>query len=258
MMARAMIRIKMYLISPADYIISVTLMSVDLLAFVFTYRYLGMPREFSTFVMIGGILNAYWIHSLWNVGVSTYWEKNRGILQRYLTSPASLLSVFMGSALGTSIGASGVAVIVLIFSFILRFPMHIVDPALAILIFAFTVLNIMFIGAMFSSLFLLWGREGWLWGLLFEEPIYIASGVYYPLKFMPKLVHFFSYFVPLSFGIDALRQVVVGESMGWLPLKYEVFALISMTFVFFFLSSFFAKKICEVARREGKLVGVEE
>ena len=258
MMARATIRIKMYLTSPADYIINVTLMSVDLLAFVFTYRYLGMPKEFATFVMIGGILNAYWIHSLWNVGVSTYWEKNRGILQRYLTSPASLLSIFVGSALGTSIGASGVAVIALILSFILGFPVHITDPVLVSAIFVLTVVNIMFIGAMFSSLFLLWGREGWLWGLLFEEPIYIASGVYYPLKFMPKLVHFFSYLIPLSFGIDALRQTIVGEQIGWLPLRYEILALIFMTFVFFFLSVFFSQRIYETARKEGKLVGVEE
>ena len=62
----------------------------------------------------------------------------------------------------------------------------------------------------------------------------------------------------MSFGIDALRQIIIDENIGWLPLKFEVLSLIFSSVFFLFLSFYFSKKIYEIARNKGKITGVED
>ena len=43
------------------------------------------------------------------------------------------------------------------------------------------------LGMVFSSAFLLWGREAWHMVNLLQEPIYMLSGMNYPLHTLPPL-----------------------------------------------------------------------
>jgi len=45
---------------------------------------------------------------------------------------------------------------------------------------------------------------------IFQEPVYLVSGMYFPVKFLGKL-GFFSSLIPLTIGLDGLRQLLFKE-----------------------------------------------
>ncbi|MCI0595263.1 MAG: ABC transporter permease, partial [candidate division Zixibacteria bacterium] len=57
--------------------------------YVFVYRALGAPQEFTGFVILGGIMTAYWLNVLWSMASQFYWEKETGNLELYLIAPIS-------------------------------------------------------------------------------------------------------------------------------------------------------------------------
>ena len=61
---------------------------------------------------------------------------------------------------------------------------------------------------MFASLFLLWGREAWHIVNLLQEPVYLLSGTNFPVSIFPRAVAVVASAIPLTAGMDAMRQVL--------------------------------------------------
>ena len=221
-------------------------------AFAFSYQSMGAPPEYVGFVILGAAMTTFWLNVLWAMGAHLYWERDSGNLGIYIMSPAPLTAVLAGMALGgmtttTVRAATIVAAGVLLF----RVPFEPTSWWLLVTVFVLTLAALYGLGMMFASLFLLWGREAWHTVNLLQEPVYLVTGMNFPLKnVFPLAVAGAALLIPLAAGMDAMRQVLF-RADGVLSVRAEIGLLAGLAVVFLSL----AKKCLDYLERRGREEG---
>src|SRR4051794_25143326 len=127
-------------------------------AFAFSYQAMGAPREYVGYVILGAAMTTFWMNVLWAMGAHLYWERDSGNLGLYIMSPAPMMAVLAGMALGgmttTTVRAAAIVTAgVLIF----QVPFDPTSWWLLLAVFGLTLTALYGLGMMFASLFLLWG-----------------------------------------------------------------------------------------------------
>jgi ABC-2 type transport system permease protein len=123
---------------------------------------------------------------------------------------------------------------------------------LLLAVFVLTLLALYGLGMMFASVFLLWGREAWHIVNLLQEPVYLLTGMNYPLKVFPTLVASFAALIPLTAGMDAMRQLLFNAEGFW-PLWLEIVMLAAATVAFIALAHRLLAYLERLSRIEGRL-----
>jgi ABC-2 type transport system permease protein len=110
-------------------------------------------------------------------------------------------------------------------------------------------------GMMTSSIFLLLSREAWHLANLAQEPIYLASGFYFPIKSFNFWVAAAASFIPLTMGLDAMRQLVFpsGPLLGFMSVQIEIGVLIGLSVIFLVGARVLLGHMERLAIREGRL-----
>lgn len=254
--ARAYVRIVGANREPSWIIFETLLPLLGLSAYVYVYRALDAPPEFTGFVILGGAMTAYWMNVLWSMASQFYWEKMQGQLELFLIAPVSRMSILLGMAIGgifmtTTRAFAALALGVLFFG--VRF--HTPHPFALLFIFLLTLVALYGMGMLTSSLFMLWGREAWHAATLFQEPVYLLSGFYFPVKGLGSWVAAAASFIPLTLGLDGMRQILYGpeKANGFLPLGYEIFILFILSVIFLYLSKKALAYMENLGKREGRL-----
>ena len=108
---------------------------------------------------------------------------------------------------------------------------------------------------MSASIFLLLSREAWHISNLATEPVYLISGMYFPVKNLGFWGSAIGSIIPLTLGLDAIRQLVfkTGPSLGFLSVKIEIIILIALSFIYIIAAKFLLAHIEKLAMREGRL-----
>jgi ABC-2 type transport system permease protein len=106
----------------------------------------------------------------------------------------------------------------------------------------------------FASAFLLYGREAWHVVNLLQEPVYLLSGLNYPVRTLGRVVSCLASLIPLTLGVDALRQVLFEEQAeGLLPLGIEIGLLAGLAMTLVVLAHWCLTRLERKAREEGRL-----
>lgn len=226
-------------------------------AYVYIYRAVGAPPEFSGFAVLGGAMIAYWMNVLWSMASQLYWEKETGNLQLYLIAPTSRMAILLGMALGgltsTTVRAAGV---ILVGALLFRVPLQVSDGALFFGVFLLTLIALYGLGMLLSSVFLLWGREAWHLSNLFMEPVYLFSGFYFPVRALGFWAAAVASVIPITLGLDAMRQLLyprLMERFRFLPVPVELGLLAGLAVSFIFLAQRGLRFFEGLARKEGRL-----
>ncbi|MEW6547748.1 MAG: ABC transporter permease [Bacillota bacterium] len=224
-------------------------------AYVYIYRSLQAPEVFVGYAVLGGAISAYWLHVLWGMGSTFYFDKQSGQLELFFIAPISRMSILGGMALGgivqTTVRAGGVLALGS-----LAFGVEYRTEALGLLLAAFlvTLVALYGLGMVFASLFLLHGREAWHLSNLLQEPVFLLSGFYFPVKALGFWVAALASVVPLALGLDALRQLAFGDAgMGFLPAGVEVAINAGLAVLYLVAASLALGYMERVAKREGRL-----
>jgi ABC-2 type transport system permease protein len=108
---------------------------------------------------------------------------------------------------------------------------------------------------LFASLFLMWGRPAWHIVNVLQEPVYLLSGLNYPVRTLGRVAATAAAVLPMTLGIDAMRQILFGSESanGLLPVWLEVALLALLAVLFLVLSRFALRYLERLARREGRL-----
>jgi len=225
-------------------------------AYVFIYRGMGAPEEYTGFVVLGGLLMTFWMHMIWSMGMQLFWEKETGNLERYLMAPMPRPALLLGMALGGIWMTATRAAIIYIASrlwFKITFPMS--DPWLSLVIFLAAMGALYGMGMAVSSLFFMAGRGIFnLLGLM-ADPIFFLGGFYFPVKYLGYIAFAAAALVPTTLGLDALRQTMLGVyHTGLFTPPLELAALVVMAIAFTWFSVWAVNKMEEIGRREGKLI----
>jgi len=251
--SRAYIRIVMGNRVLTEVLTDSTLPVISLAAYVYTYYFLGASSQYVGFVILGGAMLAFWSNVLWSVGSQLYWEKEDGNLEAFFISPASKMSLLTGIAFGGIVNTA-LRVIMTITVGVVIFGVRF-DPSKipeALLIFGVTVVDLYALGMMFSSLYLLYGREAWHMSNLLTEPVSFVSGLYYPIQFFPFWLQVLASLIPMTLGLDIMRKMffygspILSESL-------EVGVLVIMVPVLILLAKFALDYMERFSKREGRL-----
>jgi ABC-2 type transport system permease protein len=254
--ARAYVRIKGQLTRDLNWIFaSMVGAFLTMASFVYLYRSIGAPEEFAGIVLLGGLMMPFWGNVLWSVATQLYWEKEMGNLQLVILSPAPLSAFLLGLTIGGMVHTTiRAAMVLFVGMFIFKISFVVTNIWLVIMVFLVTLLALYGVGMIFSSLFLFYGRELWRVALLIQEPVSLASGFYFPVKFLGTTGAALVSLIPLALGLDALRQLLlINFHFFFLSWKIETIILVILGLIFGFLAIKMLHYIEFIAKKEGKL-----
>jgi ABC-2 type transport system permease protein len=226
-------------------------------SYVFVYRAVGAPGEYIGFVVVGGAMTAFWLNMLWGMASQLYWDKDGGNLELYVVSPGPMMAVLLGMAVGGLImTGTRAAIILVVGSIIFGVPYQVGSVALLLVVFALTMAALYGMGMMFASVFLASGREAWHLANLLQEPIYLASGFFFPVKALGPWAATFTSIIPLTVGLDAMRQLLFSgdPTLGFLPVPLEIAILAVLSVLFITGAWWMLGRLEEIGRREGRLI----
>ena len=226
-------------------------------AYVFVYRALDAPQEYIGFVVVGGAMTAFWLNVLWSMASQLYWDKDAGNLELYVVSPGPLMGILLGMAVGGLVMAGSRALIILVVcSLLFHVTYQVTSLGLLILLFVITMIALYGMGMVFASIFLTAGREAWNISNLLQEPIYLASGFYFPVKAMGFWVATFASIIPLTLGLDGMRQLIFSgdPTLGFLSVPVELAILTVLAVLFLFAANYSLSRLEQVGRQEGRLI----
>ncbi len=232
---------------------------INTAAFVFLYRALNAPEAFIGFVVLGGVMATYWINVLWMMASQLYWDKQGGFLELYILAPVSMMAILLGMGVGglymSTLRAGSIAVLG---TFVFGVTFDASQWGFALLVFLVTMFALYGLGMLMSSAFLMWGREAWQVAMALQEPVFFMSGMNFPLSKLfnsvPGILSVVSAIVPISFGLDAMRQLLFpGQIEGLLPADVEMYILAGLGVVFVAGAYLLLKRMEWLAKVEGRL-----
>lgn len=225
--------------------------------YVFVYRAIEAPKEFEGFAVVGGGMTAFWLNVLWAMGSQFYWDKDAGNLELYVLAPAPLMAILLGMAVGGLFFAGVRSLTILaVASLLFGVSYQVASLPQLVVVFFVTMAALYGMGMMFASVFLASGREAWHISNLLQEPIYLASGFYFPVTAMGPIVAYAASVIPLTLGLDAMRQLLFlsDPKFVFLPVWTEVGVLAVLAVIFIGAAYYSLSRLEEIGRREGRLI----
>ncbi len=224
--------------------------------YVFVYRAIRAPADYIGFVVVGGAMTAFWMNVMWSMSAQLYWEKEGGNLALYIISPASLMAILLGMAVGGLFATSLRAIVVLgLGTWLFHVPFAISSFGQLFAVFVLTMVALYGLGMLFASLFLLFGRDAWQVVSMLQEPVYFLSGFYFPVRSFGFSVALVASLLPLTLGLDAMRQLMFasGPTLGFLSVPIEIGGLAGLSVLFIVLARYWLGVIERRAMQEGTL-----
>ena len=162
-------------------------------------------------------------------GISIVWERDLGIVQKFLVSPTPRTAIVAGKALSAGIRSLTQALMVFVLAAVLG--VSVVLAPLSLL----TVIVVVLLGAaIFATLSLIIAclvktRERFMGiGQMVTMPLFFASNAIYPIDMMPGWLQVVSYGNPLTYVVDALRGSMVTGGVSEFGLLFDVSLLTMM------------------------------
>ena len=146
-------------------------------------------------------------------GVSIVWDREFGFLKEVLVSPLSRSGVLVGKAIGAAIIAIVQGAIMLVLAPIVNVPINLgtvlaLLPLLLILSLSLSGLGLL-IGARMRS------QQGFQIVMqLVIFPMMFLSGIFFPVSGVATWLGVLSKLNPVTYGIDAIRQVFLGTEVA--------------------------------------------
>jgi ABC-2 type transport system permease protein len=171
-------------------------------------------------------------------GISAIWERDLGILQRYLVSPAPRSALVAGKAMSAGVRGLSQTFIVYLLALLLGVgvsldPLHVSGVVVVIILGS----------ALFATLSLIIAcivktRERFMGiGQVITMPIFFASNAIYPLSLMPNWLRGVSHINPLTYEVDALRALMLANVESEYGLIFDASVLAGVTILLVAIAS---------------------
>jgi ABC-2 type transport system permease protein len=241
---------------PSWFFFEVILPLFTIAGYAYVYRFLDADARVIGEVVLGGAMTAFWLNILWSMASQLYWEKEIGNLSLYLMAPTSRMSILAGMAVGglfeTTIQA---AATIMIGAFAFNVVFSLASPLTLIIVFIVTMISLYGMGMMFASLYLLLGREAYHLSSLMMEPVYFASGFYFPVRYLGFWAAAGASIIPITLGLDAMRQLIFpgGADDAFLSVNAEIVLLSVLCVVFLILARYSLRYMENLGKTTGRL-----
>ncbi len=193
------------------------------------------------YFLVPGVIAMTVLFSSVFFGIEIIWDRQLGFLKETMVAPVSRFNIMLGRTLGGATVSSIQGLIVFTISLLVGFrpanwlmvlPMFLIMFLISLL---FTSLGT----AIASKMEDMHGFQLIMNFLIM--PLFFLSGALFPLNNLPKTISVITRFNPLSYGVDALRGVLInGAHFG---LGLDILVLSVLTLFFLGLGSFLFSKI---------------
>ena len=161
-------------------------------------------------------------------GIELIWDRQFGFLKATLVAPVSRLEVVLGRVFGGATVATFQGLIVLLLTLLVGFkPQSFTMIPLAVCLMFLIALLFSALGTAIASLMKDFHGFQLIMNFL-VMPIFFLSGAIFPLNNVPRLIQVVSYINPLTYGVDGLRQVLVGTSHFGLTTDISVLSIVGI------------------------------
>ncbi len=227
------------------------------MSYVLFYTATGAPNDFKGLVLLGGAMSAFWMNVLWSMAMQLYWDKEQGNLQLYMLAPTSRMAILTGMALGGLVATTVRAAVILLGGALLfGIEYSVTSWPWAIAVFLLSLVALYGLGMLLSSIFLVYGRGAWQVTVALQEPVFFGSGFYFPVRALGTVAASAASLVPLTLGLDAMRQLLFPEMMQnfyFLSVKAEAALLLALSVVFIAAARWSLNRMERKSRQDGRL-----
>lgn len=175
--------------------------------------------------------------------VSTVWDREFGFLKEILVAPVSRTSIVMGKIAGAVTVASTQAFLLLAlapFMHLALNPLMVVKLFLLMILLSFAIAGL---GLLIASLMKTTESFGVIMQVMIF-PMFFLSGAFFPLNNVPLWMTILSRFNPLTYGVDAMRQVILNglpvelsHKLLLYPISLDVLILAGFSLVMVFIAT---------------------
>ena len=169
-------------------------------------------------------------------GISIVWERDLGIVQKFLASPTPRTAIVAGKALSAGLRSLSQALIVYVLALAIGVKMNL-DP-LTILLVLFVVVMAAVIFATLSLIIacLVKTRDRFMGiGQMITMPLFFASNAIYPISLMPDWLKVVAYCNPLTYVVDALRGLMIQGGIYEHGLGVDLLIMVGVASVLVFI-----------------------
>jgi ABC-2 type transport system permease protein len=171
-------------------------------------------------------------------GIASIRERELGIITKFLASPAPRTLLVGARGLSASMRGLSQALIVLLLAAALGVGLNWSPLALAGLVFTIILGSVLFSTLSMIIASLVKTQERFLGiGQLLTMPLFFASNAIYPISIMPRWLQPVAYANPLTYLVDALRNLMLPTPGGLFPLWTDLTVLFGVAVAFVLIES---------------------
>lgn len=187
-----------------------------------------------------GIISMTLLFSSVFFGIETIWDRQFGFLKETLVAPVSRFKIMIGRTLGGATISCFQGLMVFLISLIAGFKPQFIMLPYAILVMILITTTFTALGTAIASR--MEDMHGFQLIMNFLiMPLFFLSGALFPINGLPNWISIVSYFNPLTYGVNALRNILtLGDLYSAIP---AVFVLCIFAAVFLSIGSYLFSKI---------------
>ena len=162
-----------------------------------------------------GIVGQTLLFTAMFMGISVIWDKEFGFMKEILVAPVSRMTIFLGKMVGDSTDALIQGIIVLFLGLALGIQIDIVTFLACLPVMLLITFGLVSIGLTIASFMGSLESFGAIQSFI-NLPLFFLSGALFQVQSLPEWMQTISKANPLTYGVDALRTIILGGT--WQPL----------------------------------------
>jgi len=181
-------------------------------------------KAFDPSYLAPGLIGMVVLFSSMMGGVSIIWDREFGFLKEILIAPVSRFFVALGKAVGGVTTSVIQGILILIIARLMGIEYDSFSGVLAAIVIMF-ISGIGFIGLGIAVASRIDSHEGFQMVMSFlTMPLVLLSGAFFPISKLPAWMTVLVYANPLTYGVEALRYFLLGESI--IPISRSITILL--------------------------------
>jgi ABC-2 type transport system permease protein len=152
------------------------------------------------------------------MGISVIWDKEFGFMKEILVAPISRISIFLGKMVGDSTDALIQGTIVIILGLALGIRIDLVTFLACLPVMLLITFGLVSVGLTIASFMGSLESFGAIQSFI-NLPLFFLSGALFLIQKLPDWMQVISKANPLTYGVDALRNIILGAV--WQPFQVQ-------------------------------------
>ncbi|MBN1109693.1 MAG: ABC transporter permease [Methanomassiliicoccales archaeon] len=219
--------------------------------FVLVSDFANYPGATPAYVALGNAVSSLTYASVYGVCMSAGAEKHMGTMSGIMSTPTRVFYVFLGKgAYQSLIGLFTVTVSLLFASMFFGVDLSAAEPFTLAIVLLVTCFSMVGFGMMIGSVGV-YLRSSMILGSVVLYLGLLLCGVNFPISYLPSWLQPASYIFPLTYGLEAVREVAAGSGL------VDVSGLLAVMFVIgvlFYVAAYYLFKFFEgMALKRGSL-----